>query len=349
VTPLRVGLAGYGMAGQLIHGPLLRACPGLVVTGVVTRNDERAAGARKDHPDATVYPDVAALLGADPRPDVVVVATTNETHAAVVTAAVDAGCAVVVDKPLAVDSVTAAALVARAAERGVPLTVFQNRRLDSDQRTLARLLRDGELGRVFRHESRFERWRPALDPARWRERLPAESGGGQLLDLGSHLVDQSVQLFGPVQQVYAEIGALRGGADDAVFLALRHGTGVASHLSLGAVFAAPGPRRRVLGDRGAYLVDRLDAQEDQLRVGLDPADGSFGVEPGHGLLVRGDTAEPVPSEPGGWSEFYPAVVAAVRGDGPVPVDPADAVAVLQVLEAARTASAEGRVVTLPAA
>jgi predicted dehydrogenase len=231
---------------------------------------------------------------------------------------------------------------------GRPLSVFHNRRWDSDQLTLARLLADGTLGEVHRHESRFERWRPSPDPDKWREALPAEAGGGQLIDLGSHLVDQSVQLFGPVQRVYAEVASRRGGGDDEAFVALTHRGGTASHLSLGAVFAAPGPRRRVLGSDAAYVVRDLDGQEESLRRGMRADDPALGEEPPSrwGALHRGDEVVPVPSQPGQWARFYPAVAAAVRGAGPVPVDPRDAVAGLRVVEAARRSSATGTVVEL---
>ena len=344
VAPVRAGIVGYGLAGRVIHGQLLAGCPDVAVVGVVTRNPERAAQVAADFPAARAVPDVDALLGDDGGVDLVVVATTNDVHAATARAALDAGAAVVVDKPLAVDAAEARELVAHAAGRA--LTVFQNRRWDSDQLTLARLLGSGELGAVWRHETRFERFRPALDPGKWREVVPAAEGGGQLLDLGSHLVDQAVQLFGPVTAVVAEVEQRRGGGDDAVFLALAHAGGVRSHCSLGAVFGSPGPRRRVLGDAGALVVPGLDVQEDQLRAeGPLPGEPGFGVEPEAAWprLVRGEEAVPVEPERGGWDGFYPAVVAALRTGGRLPVDPADAVAVLEVLEAARRSAEHGTV------
>ena len=226
-APLRVGLVGYGLAGRVFHGQLIRACPDLAVHAVVTGRSERAAQVAADLPEAVVVPDVDALLGDVGRLDLVVVASANAVHAEQARAALDAGCAVVVDKPLAVTSAEARELVAYAAGR--PLTVFQNRRWDSDQLTLQRVLAAGELGPVWRHETRFERFRAVLDTGKWRETLSAAEGGGQLLDLGSHVIDQSVQLFGPVVGVYAEIESRRGGGDDAVFVALSHASGTRSH------------------------------------------------------------------------------------------------------------------------
>jgi scyllo-inositol 2-dehydrogenase (NADP+) len=345
---LRVGLVGYGLAGEVFHGRLVAACPDLQVVGAVTRDPARAQRLAADHAGARAVPDVDALLGGLGPLDLVVVATPNTGHAEQARAALGVGAAVVVDKPLAVTADQAQGVVDAAAAAGRPLSVFLNRRWDSDQLTLARLVADGTLGEVHRHESRFERWRPAPDPTKWREALTAEEGGGQLIDLGSHLVDQSVQLFGPVQRVYAEVAARRGGGDDEAFVALSHRGGVASHLSLGAVFGAPGPRRRVLGSAAAYVVDELDGQEEALRGGVRGDDPALGVEPRArwGALHRGDEVVPVPSQRGQWTAFYPAMAAAVRGARPVPVDPRDAVAGLRVVEAARRSAATGTVVEL---
>ena len=177
--------------------------------------------------------------------------------------------------------------------------------------------------RCVRYESRFERWRPERTPGAWREELPADDGGGVLLDLGVHLVDQARQLLGPVTGVYAEIAARRGGADDDVFVALGHASGAVSHLWASAVAAAPGPRLRVLGSEAAFVVDHLDGQEEALRAGRRPDEAGFGVEPPErwGRLVRGDAGEPVASERGRWSDFYPGVVQALRRPGPAPRRP----------------------------
>jgi len=344
---VRVGIVGYGLAGRVFHGRLLAGSRGARVTAVVTRDPGRRAQLADDHPDAVAYDDVAGVLGSV---DLLVVATPNAEHARVAAAAVDAGVPVVVDKPLAVTAADARALVERAERAGVPLTVFQNRRWDADQLTLRRLLDGGRLGTVWRYESRFERWRPVLATGKWRETLPAAEGGGLLLDLGSHLADQAMHLFGPVAEVSGRVEARRGAAEDDLVLALTHRSGVASLLWASAVCAAPGPRLRVLGSDAGYVAEHLDAQEDALRAGRRPGDGQpWGVAPpehGH-LLRRGDDAEPLTPEPGRWDAFYPAVLEALRTGGPMPVDPWDAVAVLEVLEAARRASDEHTVVQLP--
>ncbi|HEY8001643.1 MAG: Gfo/Idh/MocA family oxidoreductase [Vicinamibacteria bacterium] len=334
-----VALIGFGLAGSVFHAPLIAATPGLTLTTIVTADPKRAARARNEHPGARVEPDADAVWDRAAEHDLAVVATANQAHAELASRAIDAGLAVVVDKPLAPTAAEARALVEQAARRGTVLTVFHNRRWDSDQLTLRRLLAEDRLGGVHRYESRFERWRPQPRPGAWRETTPPERGGGVLLDLGTHLVDQALVLFGPVTAVHGEVDSRRGGvADDDAFIALTHESGVHSHLWASSVAAAPGPRLRVLGSEAAYVVDVVDGQEDALARGEHPGAGpEWGVEPPErwGRLVRGDESEPAPSEPGGWPRFYVELEAALRGGGPPPVDPADAVTVLELLERAR--------------
>jgi scyllo-inositol 2-dehydrogenase (NADP+) len=346
VSDLRAAIIGYGLAGRFFHAPLIAATEGLVVAAVVTSDPARQEQVTREHPDARVLASPGELWElADS--DLVVVATPNEAHAPLALEAIDHQLPVVVDKPLAVTAAEAEAVVLRAEQAGVLLTVFQNRRFDSDQLTLVRLLADGRLGTVMRYESRFERWRPGSDAGAWRESLPPERGGGQLLDLGSHLVDQALVLFGPVTHVYAEIDARRGGpGDDDAFLALRHASGVISHLRASATTAAPGPRLRVLGTEAAFVVSDLDSQESKLRDGARPdTDPDWGMEPeaGWGRLVTGEDSVAVPSERGAWPRFYSLLATALRTGGPPPVDPFDAVATLRVLECARR-SADNRAV-----
>jgi scyllo-inositol 2-dehydrogenase (NADP+) len=276
-----------------------------------------------------------------------VVAAPNAAHVEVARAAIDRGIAVVVDKPLASTVAAAEGLVDHARAAGVALTVFHNRRWDTDQLTLRRLLGDGVLGEVTRYESRFERWRPAPSPDRWREALPSADGGGVLLDLGTHLVDQALALFGPPSQVYAEVAARRGTpGDDDVFIALRHRGGTISHLWASAVAAVPGPRLRVQGSEAGFLVDDLDPQESALRDGRRPGEAGWGrlATSEFPRLVRDDRSEPVTPEPGDWRRFYVLLRDALADAGPLPVEPGNAIHVLRVLEAARLSARDGIVV-----
>jgi scyllo-inositol 2-dehydrogenase (NADP+) len=334
----RAALIGFGLAGSLLHGPLIAAAPDISLATVVTGNRDRASRAREEHPGITVEAQAESVWERAGEHDLVVIATPNDSHVELAVQAIDAGLAVVVDKPLALTSKAARELIARAEQAGVPLTVFHNRRWDSDQLTLRRLIAEGALGDVRRYESRFERWRPRVRPTAWRENTAPREGGGVLLDLGTHLIDQALNLFGPASRVYGEVDMRRGGpADDDVFLALEHAGGVRSHLWASSVAGAPGPRLRVLGSSAAFVIDNLDGQEDALRAGLRPAASSdWGIEPESrwGRLMRGEASAPVRSENGAWPRFYEQVGLALRGEGPMPVDPRDAVNVLEILERA---------------
>ena len=346
--PLRVGLVGYGLAGAVFHAPLIASTTGLRLHSVVTSDPGRRARLAREHPDARALGSVDQLLADPSQLDLVVVASPNRTHIPVARAALEAGLPVVVDKPLAAGAAEARALAALAVKRGLLLTVFQNRRWDSDFRTVKQLIADGALGTVHRYESRFERWRPE-PKAGWRESPDPAEAGGLLYDLGSHLVDQALHLFGPVQHVYAEMDMRRAGVtvDDDAFVALTHANGVRSHLWMSAVAGQPGPRLRVLGDRAAYTVYGLDPQEDALRAGQRPGPGwGAPAERDWGLLGTLDSARRHPSLPGDYPAFYAAVAAALHEGSPAPVAPGDVVAALAVLEAARRSAAEGRTVSL---
>jgi predicted dehydrogenase len=351
VADIRVAIVGYGLAGRFFHAPLVAATEGLTVASVVTSSPDRRGLVAREHPGALILAGPAELWERADEHDLVVLATPNDTHAPLAAEAIDHGLHVVVDKPLALTSGEAEALIRRAERASTMLTVFQNRRWDSDQLTLGRLLEEDRLGSVMRYESRFERWRPSAISEAWRDVTPPEMGGGQLLDLGSHLIDQALVLFGPVKQVFAEVDARRGlPSDDDAFVALRHHGEVISHLRASAVAAAPGPRLRVLGTKAAFVVPGLDGQESVLRAGTRPDQvRDWGSEPrlGWGQLVHGEESTPVPSERGDWPRFYALLVSALRDGGPPPVDPRDAAATLRVIEAARRSAAQRDVQTLP--
>jgi predicted dehydrogenase len=343
---LRVALIGYGHGGAVFHAPLITATPRLTLTAIVTSNPERRAAAGRRYPSARLVDDADALWKETTGLDLVVVATPNRTHVPLGMAALANGIPIVIDKPIAASSSDAATLVAEAERRGVMLTVFQNRRWDGDFLTLQRLLAANRLGTVFRFESRFERWRP-MPRTGWRELAAPEEAGGLLFDLGAHLIDQAILLFGPVTSVYAELGRRRPGVtvDDDSFVALEHASGVRSHAWMSAVASSPGPRLRVLGSLGSYTKNGLDVQEDALRDGAAPNGDAFGEEPPQmwGVFSNGVTSEAVPTELGDYRRFYAAVAASLRDGSPPPVDPHDTIRTLEVIEAA-CRSAAGRAI-----
>jgi scyllo-inositol 2-dehydrogenase (NADP+) len=351
--PIRAALVGYGLAGAAFHGPLLATTPGLRLDVVVTRDPSRAAAATADHPGAVVVPSVDDLVRRADDLDVAVVASPNATHVAVATALLDAGLAVVVDKPVAPSAAAARALGDHAASRGLAIVPFHNRRWDGDLLTIRRLLAEGLLGRVVRFESRFERWRP--DPvtgtaAGWKDDPGPDAGGGILADLGTHLVDQAVLLFGAPAAVYAEVDVRRPGVrvDDDVFLALSWPDGLRAHLWTSAVAARLGPRFRVLGTDAGYEKHGMDVQEAALRAGARPGSG-WGEEDASawGTLGAGDgPGTPVPTEPGDYPAFTRGLVAHLRDGAPPPVPWSDAVLVQEIVDAARRAAADRTVVAL---
>jgi predicted dehydrogenase len=338
-APVRIGLAGYGLGGRYFHAPLIASAADCEFLGVVTTSPER----RRQVAEDLGLPAFASLEDlASAGAEAVAISTPAATHVTLTQQALRLGLAVVCDKPFAPDAEAARAAVRLAEQLEVPLTVYQNRRWDSDFLTVRELLSRGELGTLTTFESRFERFRPQSGPS--------AAGGGTLLDFGSHLADQALVLAGPVTSVYAEMHyrADPDGLDDDMFIALTHDSGVRSHLWGSWRQGSPGPRFRVAGTKGTYVIQDVDGQEAQLRGGGSPAASGdqWGVEPPErwGHLQRGDVTEPVPSARGAWNLFYPAFAAAVRGEQPVPVDPWDAVATAAVLDAARASARTAQVV-----
>ncbi len=348
-TSLRVGLVGYGTAGAAFHAPLISTTPGLQLSAIVTANPDRRRAAAEAYPGAALLGAADEVWASAAEFDVVVVASPNRTHAPLARAALDAGLPVVVDKPLTATAAEGEELVRLAAERGLLLSVYQNRRWDGDFLTARRLVGEGALGRVLRFESRFERWRP-VPKGGWRESDDPADVGGLLYDLGSHLVDQALQLLGPATEVYAEADSRRDGiqVDDDVFVALRHDGDARSHLWMSALAASAGPRLRVLGDRGAYTKHGMDVQEDALKAGGRPTDAGWGEDDpaNYGVLTVDGRDERVRTEPGAYQEFYRGLALALRDGSPPPVDPAGSVATLAVLEAARRSADSRQVVTI---
>lgn len=348
-SSLKIGLMGYGFAGATFHAPVIEHCGSLApnphapcahVAAIATSRPERALA---DYPNATVVPDIDALVALDDV-ECIVIATPNDTHFELAQKALAAGKHVVVDKPVTLTAADARTLAKLARERGLLFAPFHNRRWDGDFMTVGALIASGELGRIVHFESHFDRFRPQV-PRRWREE--ASRGGGLLFDLGPHLIDQALVLFGAPETVYATVKTHRdqAGAPDYVHLLLGYADKeVVLHAS--ALAALEPPRFAIHGTRGSYVKAGLDTQEDQLKAGLRPGDAGFGGDNAAGklrvLIGEREVERAWPTLDGAYVNFYRAVAASIREGVPFPVAPQDAVDVMTVIELAEQSAREGR-------
>jgi len=330
---LRVGIAGYGLAGRYFHAPLLKGC-GYEIAVVLTSDATRAAHALEDFPQTVIVSTMQELLFQ--RLDLVVVASANIVHAEQAIAALEAGIPTVVDKPMGRDFNETKRIIDVATHSAVPVSTFFNRRWDSDALTIKKVLASGVLGDVHRMDSRFERFRPEVNTQSWRENMSAQDGGGQLLDLQPHLISTAIDWFGSAELVTATVRSIRGAADDDAVLVLDHINGVRSYLSASAVVGAPGPRIRILGSKGALVINELDPQEALLRAGKFPKGGSWS-EPTSSVahIHRGDQVEEIVGEPGNYALFYSAVASAITNGTTWPITNDDALLVAQIIDQAR--------------
>ncbi len=330
---LRVGIAGYGLAGRYFHAPLLKGC-GFEIAAILTSNQLRASHASTDFPGVTVVPTMQEML--THQLDLVVVASANLAHAEQAAAAISAGIPVVVDKPMGRNFEETKSIVELSNKLGVPVSTFFNRRWDSDALTIKKVIASGALGHIHRMDSRFERFRPEVNKDSWRENMSAEDGGGQLLDLQPHLISTSIDWFGRAELVTATVRSIRGAADDDSVLVLRHDNGVMSYLSASAVVGAPGPRIRILGSKGALVINDLDPQEALLRAGKFP-EGGIWAEPTTSTahIYRGSEIEEIAGEAGNYGLFYLAVASAINDGTPWPVSNEDALLVASIIDQAR--------------
>jgi predicted dehydrogenase len=339
-TTISTGIIGFGLSGRVFHAPFIATNPAFRLDAIATSNPDRAAEAHAQHPNATIVATPGELLARGL--DLVILASPPHAHLEQGLAALEAGANVVIDKPFVPTVADAKQLIAKADEVGRMLAVFHNRRWDGDFLTVGRLLEAGDLGVVHRFESTFERWSgPNRD--RWQDTSAAADGAGITYDLGSHLIDQALQLFGPATVQDAQLQRVREGAasEDDAFVSLLHESGVHSHLTMSRVAGISGPRFRVLGSRGAYSVSGLDGQESALKDGRWPGTADYGVTPERdwGLLGAGEDTSPVPTEPGDYPAFYAGVAASIRDGAPAPVDPRDACEVVRIIERAHALSA----------
>lgn len=339
-APLNVALVGYGNAGKTFHAPLITSCAELRLHSVVTSRPEAV---HTDWPEASVAPDLAAVLS-DPAIDLVVLATPDALHAAQAEAVLKAGKAVVVDKPFALTLAEARRLVDLSEAEGLLLSVFQNRRWDADFLALQAELASGRLGQVVTVESRFDRHRPLVRD-RWRE----NDGDGVWMDLGPHLVDQVLTLFGMPEAIACDLSVQRTGGQtpDWAHAVLRY-PDKRVVLNASMVCAAPDIRFAVHGTKGSWLKSGLDVQEDQSKTGMAPGASGWGVDPNPGTFVDGETGERLaaPGPAGDYRRFYAGIASALRGDGPPPVTARQALAVMQVLDAGLRSNASRREVAI---
>lgn len=341
------GLIGYGLSGSVFHAPLIAAEKGLKLAGVVTSQKEKV---REDFADVEVYDDVEALLNSEV--ELIVVASPNTLHAEHARKAILAGKHVVVEKPFTITTAEAEELIALARDRGVQLSVFHNRRWDNDFLTVNQVLASGAIGRVSVYEAHYDRYTPEVEgETAWREQ--ALPGSGILYDLGSHLIDQAVQVLGMPESIWADLRLDREGAETVDYFHLVLGYPQSrAILRAGTLVRQAGPRFMVHGDLGSFNKYGLDPQEEQLKAGLRPGDPDWGADKpecfGELTTAVGELTvrTKVDTMPGSYELFYRGIAAAIRNKEPLPVEPRDALRVIRLIEAAQRSAKEKRVIDL---
>ena len=340
---VRLGLVGYGVGGRYFHAPFIVAARDVELVGVVTRSPERRAELAADHPGVPAHDTLADLI--DAGIDAVTITTPPQTRRALVLEAIAAGVPTIADKPFAPTADGGRELVAAAREAGVPLNVFHNRRWDADIRTLAAVLKGGELGELWGVESRMEQDNAAS--------LEVGPDAGLLRDLGSHLVDQVLWLLGPARSVYAELDHVGTGdsrTDCRFTVSLTHADGVRSRVGASKLNHIEDRELRAYGSAGCYLARSTDVQAQAVFAGRRPADEGdawgYDDEEHWGTLHTAAGSVSVPSEQGAYQDYYPRFAAALRGAGDFPVPAEQAVHTLEVLDAARASAEQNRVLEL---
>lgn len=343
LKPIRTGLASYGMSGSVFHAPYLHVLPEFELLAVVERS-RKLVQQRFDY--VASLPDFEALL-ADPRIELVIVNTPNSLHFDQALQALQAGKHVIVEKPMTITSHEADTLIEMAKVKGRVLSVYQNRRWDSDYLTVQRVIKSGMLGRVVEYEAHYDRFRNFVEDNTWKEK-PGR-GSGILYNLGSHMIDQALDLFGLPLWVYADIRSQRSGSliDDNYEVVLDYGD-VKATLKSSYMVREPGPRYMVYGEEGTFLKWGLDPQEEKLKAGILPNAPGFGKEPddlaGHihtrarGLIVKGR----IESSVGNYAHYYQSIAQAIRTGSEPCVTAVSARAVIRVIELAMQSHYEGR-------
>ncbi len=331
----RVGIAGFGLAGRYFHAPLLIGA-GFEIAAILTKNPERIKNAASDFPAAKIVANIDQLLSENL--DLFVVASTNDSHATLAIAALNAGVPVVVDKPMGRTLKETQEIIDVSKQTKVAVTTYFNRKWDSDSLTIKQIISEGVLGNIFRLDSRFERFNPKLKEDSWREKQSAAQGGGNLLDLQPHLVSTALDWFGPAKLVTSSVRSIRGAADDDITLVLKHDSGVDSYLSASAIIGGGGPRIRLSGDNGTLLIQDLDPQEALLKSGAKPVNGKWQQSTkSKAFIHRGNEITEYGSVDGNYTEFYTQVRLALQG-GKWPVSTDEALAVATIIDQAREVS-----------
>ena len=341
MADIKVALVGYGFAGRLIHAPLIHATKGLELVTVVS---SRADDVHADLPDVAVTPDLATALS-DPEISLVVIATPNTLHAEQAHTVLDAGKHVVIDKPFATTLAEAESIAEHARRAGLTVCVFQNRRWDAHILTAKALLDAGRFGAVSDAILRYDRLRGTV-PGRWHDLdIP---GSGIWFNLGSHLVDQAIHLFGRPLTISAEFATQRPGAvnDDYFNVVLGYDRlRVVLHACM--ISPAPGPVIEIQGSHGAFVKYGQDTQEEMLKARRTPGDAGWGVDPVPGTFTAADgettlPPQPVICGPGHYRGFYEGMAAVIRGEAPAPVALEDSLLAMRLLDLAAQSAREGR-------
>ncbi|HEY1923729.1 MAG TPA: Gfo/Idh/MocA family oxidoreductase [Candidatus Acidoferrum sp.] len=346
---INVGLIGFGLAGRSFHAPVISAVPGMGLAAILQRKGDEAASA---YPQAKIVRSLDELL-AIPDLQLIVIATPNDTHAPFARAALAAGRNVVVDKPFTTSYEEAVHLVNFAGKFGKLLTVYQNRRYDGDFQAIRQLVAEGALGRIVRFETNYDRFRPNLKPNAWREK--PEPGAGILFDIGPHLIDHAMILFGKPEAITADVRIEREGglADDGFDIMFHYPKCMRAVLSSNILAAVSRPRFLLFGTKGAFLKQTVDPQENNLRFGKIPKEGPWGAEPEEdwGLLTLSDgtntTQRRIPSGTGDYRDYYANVRDVIEGKAQPFVPLPYALNVMNALELCRESSDARRTVPWP--
>jgi scyllo-inositol 2-dehydrogenase (NADP+) len=340
---IEVGLIGFGLAGRAFHAPVIRAVPGLQLAAILQRSGDEAAA---KYPDVRIVRSLAELLAIQ-EIRLVVIATPNDTHFPLAKLCLAAGKDVLVDKPFTNTLEEAKALVKFAKEAGRLITVYQNRRYDGDFQAIRKLVAEGTLGRIVRFETHYDRYRPQLKPGAWRE--STRVGSGILFDIGVHLIDHALVLFGLPEAVTADVRIEREGAaaDDAFDIMLHYPREMRAVLCSSILAAARRTRFVLLGTKGSFVKRGVDPQEGNLRRGYIPANGAWGAEPKEnwGVLTipsgEGFAQRRIPSASCDYRDYYANLRDALLGKAELAVTPEWSLNVIRLLELVRKSSQKG--------